>query len=403
MKRLLSTAAVAASVLTVAGAAQAEIKLAHVYGKTGALEAYSKQLQTGMEMGFSYATKGSNKVLGQPIVLLEKDTQLKPDSARALLAEAYGDDDAVLAIGDVASGVALAMLPVAAEYEKIIIPEGVADAITGSNWNRYVFRVARNSYQDAASNANVLPKGACVATLAQDYAFGRDGVAAYKPAAAKAGAKVVHEEYAATDTSDFTAVGQRIFDALKDRSGCNGKYVFVIWAGKVNAISKINDLKPERFGIKLTSGGNILPALVAAKDFPGLEGATYYYYEHPNNPVNDWLVTEHYKRFNSPPDFFTAQGMAQAIFIVSGLEKAKSTKTNDLIAAMEGLTFDSPKGKMTMRAADHQTMQPMYHFRVKVEERNNWFPDGKPVTVGVPELVREIPASEMEIPVMNKR
>jgi len=406
MKRLLQTAAVAASVLAAAGASHAadQIKLAHVYGKTGALEAYGKQLQTGLEMGFDYATKGTNKILGKQIVLIEKDTQLKPDNARALLAEAYSDDKAVLAIGDVHSGVALAMLPVAEEYEKIIIPEGVGDSITGKDWNRYVFRIGRNSYQDAASNAAAVAKpGVCISTIGQDYAFGRDGVAAYKAAATKLGARIVAEEYVAPDATDFTAPAQRLFDSLKDRSDCKGKYIFVIWAGKTSPLTKLKDLQPERYGIKLTSGGNILPALVAAKDFPGLEGAGYYYYEHPNNPVNDWLVQEHYKRFNSPPDFFTAQGMAEAMAITAALEKAKSTDTEKLIAAFEGLSFESPKGTMTIRKEDHQALQPMYHFRIAVEERNNWFPDGKPITVGVPVLVREIPASAMDIPITNKR
>lgn len=398
MKRLLYTAAIAASVFSI-GIPQAQaadpIKLAHVYGKTGPLEAYAKQLQTGLEMGFEYATKGSNKVIGRDIVIIEKDAQLKPDRARALLAEAYGDDDAVLAFGPVASGVALAALPVAAEYEKILIVEGVADSITGADWNRYIFRVGRNSSQDAISNAAAVAKpGVCIATIAQDYAFGRDGVAAYKKAAENKGAKVVHEEYAPTDTSDFTAPAQRLFDALKDRSGCNEKYIFAIWAGKGNPFGKIKDMQPERYGIKLTTGGNILPALVGYKQFPGMEGATYYYYENPNNPVNDWFVKEHFKRFNTPPDFFTAQGMAQAMMVTAAIEKAKSTDTEDLIEAMEGLTFDSPKGKMTIRPQDHQTMQPMYHFKIVVKDGVDW---------AVPQLVREISASEMDIPILNKR
>ena len=50
----------------------------------------------------------------------------------------------------------------------------------------------------------------------------------------------------------------------------------------------------------------LLPAMAGYKTLPGMEGATYYYYDIPKNPVNDWLVAEHQKRFNAPPDFFTA-------------------------------------------------------------------------------------------------
>ena len=76
------------------------------------------------------------------------------------------------------------MLPVAQEFKKILIVDGaVADSITGDKWNRYIFRVDRNSTQDAISNALAIGKpGVVVATLAQDYAFGHDGVAAFSTA-----------------------------------------------------------------------------------------------------------------------------------------------------------------------------------------------------------------------------
>ena len=57
--------------------------------------------------------------------------------------------------------------------------------------------------------------------LAQDYAFGRDGVKAFKDALAAVGSKaqIVHEEYVPQATTDFTAPAQRMFDALKDKKG----------------------------------------------------------------------------------------------------------------------------------------------------------------------------------------
>jgi branched-chain amino acid transport system substrate-binding protein len=61
---------------------------------------------------------------------------------------------------------------------------------------------------------------------------------------------------------------------------------------------------------------------------------------------------------------------------------------------MEGMTFDTPKGPMTFRKEDHQALQSMYHFKIKADPAFAW---------GVPELVHEIKASEMDIPVKNKR
>ena len=165
-----------------------DIKIAHIYSKTGPLEAYGKQTQVGLMMGLEYATGGSMQVAGRKIVVLEKDDQGKPDVGKNLLAAAYGDDKVDLAVGPTASPVALAMLPVAEEYKKILLVEpAVADSITGEKWNKYIFRTGRNSSQDAISNAVALDKeGISIVTMAQDSAFGRDGVKAFKEALKKA-------------------------------------------------------------------------------------------------------------------------------------------------------------------------------------------------------------------------
>ncbi len=369
-----------------------DIRIAHVYDKTGALEAYAKQTQIGLQMGLDYATGGTMTVNGNKLVLIEKDTQGKPDVAKSQLAAAYADDKADIAVGPTGSGVALAMLPVAEEYKKILLVEpAVADAITGDKWNRYIFRTGRNSSQDAISNAVALDKpGVTIATLAQDYAFGRDGVKAFRETLKNA--KIVHEEYLPTSTTDFTAGAQRLFDSLKDKPG--RKIIFIIWAGAGNPF-KIADLDPKRYGIEIATGGNILPAMVAYKNFPGMEGATYYYFGIPKNPVNNWLVTEHYKRYKSPPDFFTAGGMAAGIALVEALKKTKGdTDTEKLITAMEGMRFETPKGLMIFRKEDHQALQSMYHFKIKVDPAFPW---------GVPELVHEITIDEMKLPIRNKR
>ncbi|WP_334187284.1 substrate-binding domain-containing protein [Noviherbaspirillum sp.] len=368
-----------------------DIKIAHVYDKTGPLEAYAKQTQIGLLMGLDYATGGTMTVNGNKLVVIEKDSQGKPDVGKSQLASAFADDKADIAVGPTSSGVALAMLPVAEEYKKVLLVEpAVADAITGDKWNRYIFRTGRNSSQDAISNAVALDKaGVTIATMAQDTAFGRDGVKAFKGALKNA--KLVHEEYLPGNTTDFTAGAQRLFDSLKDKPG--RKVIFIIWAG--GNPFKIADLDPKRYGIEIATGGNILPAMTAYKNFPGMEGAAYYYFGIPKNPVNNWLVAEHYKRYKSPPDFFTAGGMSAGIALVEALKKTGgNTDSEKLISTMEGMSFETPKGKMTFRKEDHQAMQSMYHFKIKVDPAFAW---------GVPELVREIKPEEMNVPITNKR
>ncbi|MBM9595721.1 substrate-binding domain-containing protein [Roseitranquillus sediminis] len=385
--------AAAAALGAISGAASAEITIAHVYGKTGPLEAYAAQSHQGLMLGLEYATDGTMQILGEDIVVIEKDTQLDPAQGKAMLEEAYADDGADIAVGPVSSGVALAMLPVARDYEKILIVEpAVADSITGTDWNRYVFRTGRNSSQDAISNAVALGgEDVKVATLAQDYAFGRDGVAAFRTALEATGGEVVHEEYVPTDTTDFTAAAERIFNAMDGVEG--EKKLFIIWAGGNNPMTKINAMEPSRHGIEIATGGNILAALTAYRELPGMEGATYYYYEIPDNAVNDWLVEQHQERFGTPPDFFTAGGMAAGIAIVEALEKAGSTDTEELIVAMEGMEWETPKGTMRFRPEDHQALQSMYHFRTEVQEGKDY---------GVPVLVRELGIEDMDIPIQNQ-
>ena len=235
---LAAAALAAASMLPIAAHAQGkELRIAHIYSKTGPLEAYGKQTATGFMMGLEYATKGTMTVAGRKISVIEKDDQGKPDVGKTLLAAAYADDKVDIAVGPTASPVALAMLPVAEEYKKILLVEpAVADSITGDKWNRYIFRTGRNSSQDAAANAAALDApGNVIATLANDTAFGRDGVKAAKEFTKKA--KIVHEEYLPTGTTDFTAGLQRIIDKLKDQPG--RKFISVGWAGNPTPFPKI--------------------------------------------------------------------------------------------------------------------------------------------------------------------
>ena len=114
---LLTTGSVLAGFISpVASFAQSkDLKIVHIYSKTGPLEAYGKQTQTGLMMGLDYATGGTMQVGGRKLVVIEKDDQGKPDLGKNLLAAAYGDEKVEIAVGPTASPVALAMLPVAEE------------------------------------------------------------------------------------------------------------------------------------------------------------------------------------------------------------------------------------------------------------------------------------------------
>ena len=130
------------------------IKVGVLASLTGALESYGKQTQRGFELGLEYATNGTMEVEGKKIEVVWEDTETKPEVAVQKATKLLEDDAVDFLVGSSSSGDTLAVLPLAEEYEKIMIVEpAVADSITGSEFNPYIFRTARNSSQDAYAAA----------------------------------------------------------------------------------------------------------------------------------------------------------------------------------------------------------------------------------------------------------
>ena len=366
------------------------IKIGVLASLTGALESYGKQTRRGFELGLEYATDGTMEVAGKKIEVVFEDTETKPEVAVQKATKLLEDDKVDFLVGSSSSGDTLAVLPLAEEYEKIMIVEpAVADSITGSEFNKFIFRTGRNSSQDAVAGAAAIAKpGVKIATFAPDYSFGWDGIAAFKKAAEALGAEVILEEFADPAATDFTSNLQKIIEAKPD-------FMFVVWAGANSPWNQISDLKMQEKGIKISTGAPDIPALSVMEPLVGMEGFSVYYHTLPDNDINDWLVEEHKKRFNGEvPDLFTPGGMSAAIAIVEALKKSEGEADgNKLIDIMEGMSFETPKGTMTFRAEDHQALQSLYS--IKLEKIDGFdYP--------VPVLIRELSPSETEPPIMNK-
>lgn len=367
----------------------APIKIGVIASKTGLMEGYAAQTLRGFEIGIDYATKGTKTVGGRPIEVIIEDDQLQPNIAIQKATKLFEEDKVDFLVGTTSSAPALALLPLAEEYKKIMVVDpAVADSITGENWNKYIFRTARNSSQDAVTAAAAFAApGVKFATLAQDYAYGRDAIKAFKPAAEKLGAQIIHEEYADPAGTDFTANIQKILKAKPD-------VLYFTWAGANSPFKQLVDMKLPEQGIKLAVGAPDIAGLKAMKGFTG-ESFTVYYHGLPNNDVNKALVDEYKKRFNDVPDLFSPGGMSAAIAIVEALNKTNGdTDTDKLIGVMEGMSFETPKGTMTFRKEDHQALQTMY--KIKLEEQAG-------VDYPVPVLIKELTSDETAPPIMNKR
>jgi branched-chain amino acid transport system substrate-binding protein len=363
------------------------IKIGLVASLSGALEAYGQQTLEGLKLGIEYETKGTNEVDGHPIEIISEDGEAKPEVGVQKATKLLTQDKVKFLVGTSSSASALAIEPLAQQYKTIMVVEpAVADSITGKNFNKYIFRTARNSSQDAAAGAAAIAKPVVkIATLAPDYAFGHDGVSAFKTEAEKRGAKIVAEEYPAPDATDFTANIQKIIDAKPD-------YLFVVWAGANTPWKQLQDMKVQDHGIKLSTGAPDIAALKTMKDAVGMEGFTVYYYKLPKNDVNDWLVNK-MKEKNEVPDLFTPGGMSAGIAIVDALKKAGADASADkLISVMEGMSFNTPKGEMTFRKEDHQALQTLY--KIKLEDTGLDYPE--------PVLLQELSPKDTEPPIMNK-
>ncbi|WP_156644696.1 substrate-binding domain-containing protein [Lentibacillus sp. JNUCC-1] len=366
------------------------VKIGVLASLTGALESYGEQTKRGFELGLEYATDGTMEVAGKKIEVIYEDTETDPKVARQKALGLLEDEEVDFLMGSSSSGDTLAVTPLAEEYERIMVVEpAVADSITGSEYNDYIFRTARNSTQDAvAAAAAIAGDGVDIATLAPDSSFGRDGVSAFVTAAEDLGANITHEEYADQNATDFTANIQKIIEADPD-------YLFVVWAGANTPWNQISDMKLQDKGIQITTGAPDIAALATMKQLVGMKGFTVYYHTLPDNEVNDWLVEKHKEKYDGDvPDLFTPGGMSAAIAIVDALTQTDGdTNADTLIETMEGMSFDTPKGTMTFREEDHQALQELY--AITLEEQ-----DG--VDYPVPVLERVLTPEETAPPIMNQ-
>ncbi|MEK5271425.1 substrate-binding domain-containing protein [Aeribacillus sp. FSL K6-8394] len=366
------------------------IKIGVLASLTGALEAYGKQTVRGFELGLDYATDGTGEVVGKKIKFIVEDTETKPDVAVKKATKLLEEDEVDFLVGSTSSSDTLAVLPLAKEYKRIMIVEpAAADSITGDNFNPYIFRTGRNSSQDAVAGAAAIAKeGVRIATLAQDNAYGRDGIAAFIEAAKERSAEIVAEVYADPNATDFTA---NIQSALSEKPD----YLYIVWAGSNAPWKQLKDMKVQEKGIKISTAVQDIASLKTMDALIGMEGYSIYYHTLPDNEINDWLVEEHKKRFDGEiPDLFTAGGMTAAIAIVEALKKTEGdTDAQLLIETMEGMEFDSPKGKMKFREEDHQALQSLYSITLENQEG---------VDHPVPVLIRELDMNETEPPIRNQ-
>ncbi len=334
------------------------VKVAVVTSRSGAYEAWGTHELRGLEIGIEYATGGTNEVAGRKIELKIYDDQGKPDVGKAMAEQAITEWKADIIQGTVSTGIAQQIAPVIDQYKKIFMVEPAAgDALTSPLMSKYLFRTGSNTTQDALAGAVGATKmGKKIVQLAPDYQWGKDSAGAWE-AIMKANGATVETVFAPQDTTDFTPHFQKIL-------AMNPEVLVIHWSG-ANSAKLYQQAIEQKVHTKTKMTGGIADFAsmkTMSKDSVGLTGMVKYFHTLPKNAVNDFLVKRHKEKFNGElPDLFTGGGMAAGIAIVEGLKKTGGDADADkLVAALEGLKFQGPKGEYEFRKEDHQALQVMY-------------------------------------------
>lgn len=351
-----------------AGGSGETLKIGLVTDQSKALSLYGQQEINGFMLGLEYATKGTMMVAGRPIEVIIKDDENNAERARQLARELIERDGVELLQCCASTSSALTVIEVAKENGVVaVIDPAAGPQITGSNFNRFVFRTGRNTLQDALTAGPYMVEsvGKEFVQLAPDTDFGKGSATSWRTIIeANGGSFVADDVLIPADTTDFTPYLQKLLDAADEKGA---KVLMVTWAG-ANFPRLFQQMQEQGVLEKLTLatgfGDNVtLPTVYASA--VGSVGMIAYHYTLPKNEVNDWLVAKHKEKFGTPPDLFTAGGMAAAIAMVQGLEQTGGdTDPEKLIPAMEGMSFKGPKGDYTFRKEDHQALQPMYMVKL---------------------------------------
>jgi len=360
---------------------KAPVKVGVIYSKTGLLAAYGQEYYDGLQVGLDYVTKGTGSVAGHQLEVTYVDDGGDPAKAVAAAKDLIGKGYKILA-GTTDSGIALQLAPLAAQ-NKVLYLSGPAavDKITGIN--RYTFRTGRQTYQDVATAGTFVgdPKGKKVLVLAQDSAFGQGNAAAVQAVLGAKGA-TVSKLLVPLNSTDFTPFAQQAKQAAPD-------LLFVAWAGATTGpMWQSLDQQGVFAATKVVTGlGNVASYPAYGPAASKISFLSYYFGAAASNPVNDALVAGLTKQ-GKEADLFSPDGFVAAQLIARAVEKAGGDASVDaMISALEGWTFQAPKGQETVRAADHAMIQPMFQAKLVAQ--------GGSLT---PQLVTTVPGDQVAPP-----
>ncbi|MBM4332260.1 MAG: branched-chain amino acid ABC transporter substrate-binding protein [Deltaproteobacteria bacterium] len=301
-------------------------------------------------------------VLGKELVMISEDSALKPDVATRKATKLILEDKADFIMTGTGSHISLAMMKVAEKYKKIFITYGTeAASITGSEFNPYTFRACLNTDQHSAAIVAYFAKYTKFKKfyiLCQDYAFGREAADGFKRKLKTVpGAQIVGEDYHPIAAKDFAPYVSKIM--------ASGAEVVLTgnWGVDLDNLFKAG----ASLGWKVITGNYFLNdpiRLQIIKEAAIGHVTADSYMITIDNPENKKFVQEWYEKHKGLdlgfwyPDLSMGRAYYAIQWLAEVIKKAKSTDAEKIIKAWEGMSFNPPWGKVTMRACDHQMITP---------------------------------------------
>ncbi|MGV9193333.1 substrate-binding domain-containing protein [Microbacterium sp. MC2] len=358
------------------GGGPAEVTVGVITSETGPLAGYGAQYLDGFRAGLDYATDGTGEVDGTKITVDYRDDAGDPDTAVTIAKELIGEGVQILA-GSASSGVALALAEQAGQNQVLFLSgPAAADAVTG--FNDYTFRTGRQSAQDVATAGTFLDdiEGKKVTVFAQNTAFGQGNQAAVEAILGPKGAEV-DSVLVAEDVTEFTTFAQQVLAGDPD-------LVFVAWAGATSgAMWQAMSQQGVLDDIPVVTGlGDAVTFGAYGEASEKISFLNHYFPGGPDNEVNDAMV-EAVTAAGGIPDLFTPDGFNAALMLVHAIREGAGD-VDAMVSALEGYSFEGPKGTTTVRASDHALLQEMY--QVKLVADGDSF---------VPELVATVAADDV--------
>lgn len=345
-----------AAALAVAGLpafAQDTIKIGEI-NHYKRMAAFAEPYKMGIELALE-EVNAAGGVLGKPLEFIFRDDQGEPGEAIKIAEELMTRDGAVMLTGTILSNVGLAISSLAAEKKYLYLAsEPLADSIVWASGNDYTFRLRTSTYMQAAMLAEAAAQSDAVryATIAPNYAYGKEAVEAFKkvlttlkpdvefvteqwPALFKidAGAEVQALERSKPDAIFNVTFGTDLAKFVREgttRGVFDGRTVYGMLTGEPEYLDPLADEAPEGWIV------------------------TGYPWYDVTDDANKTFVDAYQARFNDYPRIGSLVGYMTVLSIQAALEKAGSTETEALKAAFKGLELDTPVGPITYRAIDHQ-------------------------------------------------